>query len=330
MHRKQKLQETEPASSSGKLWVITDGKAGDEAQCIGVAEAVGLPFEVKKVSPRKPFSWFMPRGPIDPADAPTKLDSPITPPYPDVAVASGRRSIPYLRAVKKLSGGKTLTVCLKDPRVGTGAADLIWVPSHDKLRGENVLVSTTAPHRFSQERLNEARQNVWPEIAALPRPRLAVLVGGNSQHHTFTHADIDRFANALDQIGTARSLMITSSRRTPEPLAVRLKSLAAQGRHLYWEGDGPNPLLQYLANADGIVVTTDSTNMVGEATATGMPIYGFSPSGGHKKFDLFLGTLREMNILHPFPGVLEGTTYEPLDSTPVIAQAIRERMQHHH
>ncbi|MDX5593958.1 mitochondrial fission ELM1 family protein [Pseudovibrio sp. SPO723] len=312
---------------SGNLWVITDGKAGDEAQCIGVAEALGLPYEVRRVAPRKLFALAMPHGPIDPADSPNKPKSPIARPFPKVAIASGRRSIPYLRAIKKFSGGKTITVCLKDPRTGCKAADIIWVATHDKLRGPNVIVSPTAPHRFSKERLAEARANPWPEIASLPKPRLAVLVGGNSKHHHFTEEDIARLGDGLSEASKTHSLMITVSRRTPDALADRLRQFGARPNHLYWEGDGPNPLLQYLANAQGVVVTTDSTNMVGEAAATGYPIYGFQPEGGHKKFDLFLGTLRGMNVLHPFPGLLEGTTYEPMDSTPVIADAIRERLQ---
>src|SRR5215207_1837200 len=127
-----------------KAWVLSDGKAGDEGQCLALTEALGLAAEIRRVRPRAPFAWAMPWGPIDPGEAPARLGSPIAPPFPDLVVASGRRAVPYLRAVKRLSGGSAYTVFLKDPRTGAGAADLIWVPEHDKLRGPNV-IATVGP-----------------------------------------------------------------------------------------------------------------------------------------------------------------------------------------
>lgn len=64
------------------VWVLTDGKAGDEGQCIGVAERLGVVPEIRRVKPRKPWSWLMPRGPIDPREAPDRPGSPLSPPSP--------------------------------------------------------------------------------------------------------------------------------------------------------------------------------------------------------------------------------------------------------
>ena len=75
-------------------WVLTDGKAGDEQPCIGVAEALGLSPEIRRVAPRPPFSWLMPWGPIDPREAATRAGSPIAPPVPDLVMATGRRAVP--------------------------------------------------------------------------------------------------------------------------------------------------------------------------------------------------------------------------------------------
>ncbi|WP_310619023.1 mitochondrial fission ELM1 family protein [Flexibacterium corallicola] len=305
------------------LWVITDGKAGDEYPCIAVAQALGIPFEIRRVNPRSIFAWAMPHGPIDPKDKPTAATSPIKPPYPDIAIASGRRSIAYLRKVKQLSGGKTFTVILKDPRNGVGAADLIWVCEHDKLRGDNVITTLTSPHRFSQTAQTEARGKPLPEIVALNKPRLAVLVGGNGRHANFTDRNISDLMQALKLQGETHSLMITTSRRTPESLSKQLQCLANSGKHLLWDGTGLNPLLQYLANADAVIVTTDSSNMVGEAASTGKPIYGFKPDGGHQKFDYFLNELTKMGVLHPFPGPMNGAPYTPIDATPQIVHAIQ-------
>lgn len=305
-------------------WVLTDGKAGDIAQCIGVAEALGLPYQSRVVSPRAPFTWLMPSGPIDPRERETRTGSPIAPPFPGMVIASGRRAVPYLRRVHKLTEGRTFTVFLKDPRIGTRAADFIWVPEHDKLRGPNVLATLTSPHRFSRQRLEETARQQDPRIDTLKAPRIAVLVGGNSRHHTFTEEDCARFSAGLKAWSEqGLSLMITASRRTPSALQTSLEALARQESHFLWDGTGENPYPAFLAKADALVVTADSTNMVGEAAATGKPIHVFSPHGGHPKIDAFVGNLQALGIVHPFPGALQLTTYEPLDSTPVIATAIR-------
>ena len=313
-----------PEKAPSSLWILTDGKAGDVAQCRGVAEALGAPFEERRVAPRAPFSWLMPFGPIDPRERATRPGSPIAPPYPDIAIASGRRAAAYLRHVKRRSGGQTFTVFLKDPRTGPDAADLIWVPEHDKLRGRNVLVTPTSPHRFSAAKLAELRGQHTADIDNLPRPRVAVLVGGDSRHHSFSEDDQNRLLNGLRELAhTSRvHFMITASRRTPAGLAYGLAGLAKSGDHLYWTGEEPNPYGLYLAKADAIIATADSTNMIGEATATGKPVHVFEPGGGHDKITRFLGTLRHLGVIHPFPGPLKTTTYEPIDATPVIAQRI--------
>ncbi|MTH99588.1 mitochondrial fission ELM1 family protein [Roseibium sp. RKSG952] len=318
-----------PSAFPRSAWVLSDGKAGDEAQCIGVAEALKLPYDLRRVEPRKPFAWFLPKGPIDPKERETVEGSPIAPPFPDLVIASGRRAAAYLKRVKQASRGRTFTVFLKDPRTGPEAADLIWVPEHDSLRGPNVLVSATSPHRFSAQKLKSLRTSPIPEIDALPAPRIAVLAGGNSRHHRFTGDDISRFAAGLEKWGETQSsgFMITASRRTPEPLVSALKTLANGGRHLFWDGHGTNPLPAYLAKADAIVATADSTNMIGEAAATGKPVHLFMPSGGHRKIDRFLATLADKGVIHPFPGPFTATTYEPIDATPWIAQEILRAYQ---
>jgi uncharacterized protein len=311
-------------------WVLTDGKAGDEAQCLGVVETMGLTPEIRRVAPRKLIALAMPWGPIDPAEAPGRARSPIAPPFPDLLVASGRRAIPYVRAVKRASAGRTFTVILKDPRIGAGAADLIWVPEHDRLRAPNVIATPTGPHRISAERLAVARAEPDPRLAALSHPRVAVLVGGDSRHHRFTPNDADRLGRDLEQVANAgASLMITASRRTPQALAERLRRIAEDGRGFYWDGTGGNPYLAMLAMADYIVVTADSTNMIGEAAATGVPVLVFEPSGGHVKISEFMAALTHQGIVRPFSGALEGSAYEPLDTTPAIAGAIAAALARH-
>ncbi|KRE02118.1 nucleoside-diphosphate sugar epimerase [Bosea sp. Root381] len=313
-----------PAEPTPTVWVLTDGKAGDEVQCLGVAERLGVTPEIRRIAPRKPFAWLMPRGPIDPREGPERPDSPIRPPFPDILIASGRRAIPYVRAVRKASNGATFTVILKDPRIGAGAADLIWVARHDRLRGDNVLVTTTSPHRLAPERLTGARANPPTAIAALPSPRAAVLVGGDSRHHRFRPEDVARFAKGLDALAASGvALMGSRSRRTPAALDAAVARVFAHHGGWWWDGTGENPYVALLANADAVVVTADSTNMIGEATATGAPLLVFEPHGGHRKLAAFLEALKREGAVHHFEGQLAGSRYAPVDSTQEIAAAVR-------
>lgn len=319
-----------PAAGIRSAWVLTDGKAGDETQCLGVAEALGLTPEIRRVAPRPPFSWMAPPGPVEPAHRPERPGSPIAPPFPDLVVASGRRAVPYLRAVKRASGGRTFTVFLKDPRIGAGAADLIWAPEHDRLRGPNVVVTLTGPHRISADRLAAARGHPDPRLAGIPTPRVAVLAGGDSRHHRFSPENIRDFIEKVRRVaGSGAGLMITASRRTPPDLAAALRQLAAETGGFFWDGAGENPYLAMLALADAVVATADSTNMIGEAAATGVPILVFEPSGGHRKISAFLDSLSRCGIVKPFAGLLDGSRYQPLDTTPVIAGAIAAAYMQH-
>ncbi len=324
------MTELEPRSA----WILTDGKAGDLVQCQGVAQALGVQPDERTVHPGFFYDWPLPGIPIDPREREDRSGSPIAPPFPDLVIASGRRAVPYLRRIKALSP-TTFTVFLKDPRTGPETADFIWVPEHDRLRGDNVLATPTSPHTLSAEQLAAARASPWPEIERLSKPRVAVIVGGDSARSHFTGGDIRTFSERLERLAQSpTSLMGTFSRRT-DASDPRLKDdiAAVFTRHdgYLWDGTGQNPYVQMLANADGIVVTADSVNMVGEAVATGVPVMIFRPSdrrlGANRKAYAFLQALAEHGAVHSFTGDLETGTYEPLNSTPEIAREILARFQ---
>lgn len=319
-----------------RVWIISDGKMGDLSQCRGVAEALGLTAEERIVAPGRPWVWLMPWGPLPPADRPERPASPLHGALPDLAIASGRRTLAYLRSLKQRAGDAVFTVYLKDPRTRAAYIDLIWVPQHDARRGDNVIVTLTSPHRYSPQRLARDYAEQPDFLAALPRPLVAVLLGGNSADFTFTSEDCERLARSLEKLAAGGAgLAITASRRTPAELEARLRQELAGMPYYWWDGEGDNPYGHLLAHADMTIVTADSTNMVMEACVTGRPVYVFRPGGGSRKIEQMLEQLTACGAIRPLPaasGRLDSWRYEPLYAADVIAEAIRtaaaQRRQH--
>ncbi len=315
-----------------RCWIFSDGKIGDEVQCLGIAEALGLVAELRHIQPRRRYAWAMPYGPIDRRESREQLGSPLAGAFPALAIAAGRRTVPYLCALKRLSQGATFTVFVKDPYWHRGRIDLVVVPEHDQLRGKNVFATVTPANRLHEGRLVAARESPGSSIAALPRPRVALLLGGTSQHHRFDTKDIEAVAAIAAQVAEqGYGLMVTPSRRTPPELIDAVATaLAGQPRAhaeniFFWDGQGPNPYVAILAQADAIIVTGDSVNMVGEAVATGAPVHVYEPSGGHRKITAYLARLEALGAIRRWQGKLEDWRYPPLNATPEIAQEIARR-----
>ena len=310
-------------------WIVTDGKAASEMQCVGVALALGAEPIVKRVHPRFPFRLLAPWGGPSPAARFGQPGADFSPPWPPIVFATGRQSIPYLRALRAAAGSGTYTVVLQDPRTGTATADLICVPDHDRLRGPNVIATLTAPHVFTASRLAALRADPPPAIAGLPHPRVAVLLGGPNDVYRFGRGAIARLTAALKSLADlGASFMVTPSRRTPPALVEAVAAATAQAPRLLWDGKGENPYASFLANADTLIVTADSVNMASEASATGRPVHVFEPDGGSSKFRSFHEDLRRYGATRPLSDIftrLEGWTYAPLDSAAEIAREIERR-----
>lgn len=308
------------------VWVLTDGKIGDDVQCLAVAGALNPAFEKKVIAPRKPWEWFAPWGPVDPRDAPDRTGSLLAPPFPDVLIASGRRAVPYARAVKEASGGKTFTVFLKDPRIDPGAFDLVWAPTHDRLSGENVFSTLTSPHGLAA-RIAAARVRPETAVGVLPKPLLGVLIGGPSGGARFDDAVA---ADLAQMLAIARkdyaSLAIAPSRRTPAAFMQALRK-RLQGDGLFiWNGEGANPYTDILALADCLIVTADSHNMMSEAVSVDAGVYSYRPPGLAEKLDWTSRQLDVLKVMRPLVGAARPFTHKPIDATAEIVEKVRQRI----
>ncbi len=313
------------------IWAVSDGRAGIEAQAVGLAEALARQRKARVVVKRVGWKgrtgrlpWWLnllPRRWLTP-------ESDLTPPWPDIWVAAGRATLPLSIRMRKWSGGRTFVVQVQDPRVPPNMFDVVVPPRHDRLKGDNVVSITGSPHRVTRARLEAEYEKFREAIDPLPSPRVAVLIGGRSKSFDISPKRAAAMAHEiqlpLEQEGG--SLMMTFSRRTPKPARELLTARLRHAPGIVWDGTGENPYFAFLAAADYILVTEDSANMAAEAASTGKPVFVLRMDGSSYKFRLFHEELEAHGSARPFGGAFHGWSYEPLEETDRAAREILERL----
>ncbi len=303
-------------------WIITEGIAGTQNQCIGVVEALGLTPFIHKVILREPWKTLSPYLGLESYFTFNSCNFIPIPPWPDLLVCSGRKSIAAARYIKRKSP-ETFVAILQDPRVRSSAFDLIAVHDHDPTRGKNIITTTGAPNRINIAKLEQAKAEFSEFEFKFKKPRVAILIGGSNKIYTLNTQIMDRFIADLACLSKDFSLMITASRRTGEDNLNRLQQGLAHTDAFIWDNSGPNPYFAFLAYADYIIVTADSVSMLSEAATTGKPVYMLPLEGRSKRFTRFYKSLEDQNCMKVFEGKLEKWNYTPLNESYKVAQAIK-------
>jgi hypothetical protein len=313
--------------------VLADDRPGNVNQALAVAEALAWPFLVKPIR-YGPFARLPNRllgasllGLTEAARAA------LAPPWPELVIAAGRRTAPVARWLKRRAPDAFL-VQLMWPGSARGF-DLLAVPAHDDLAAERpeVIRTVGVPHRVTRERLAAAARELAPRLCALPRPRIACLVGGSNRAVRFRPSDALRLAHEASALAGARggSLLVSTSRRTGEPCTAALARAIEVPRllHRWSPGTDPtgNPYHGLLGAADAIIVTADSASMCSEACASGRPVFLFRPAGGASaKLARLHRALETTGHLRPLGAAWPERCPPPLDPAAVVADAIRARL----
>lgn len=316
------------------IWTLTDGKIGMVNQCLGLAEAIAeaaadADITEKTLSPKAPWRW------LPPAIWPPGIDglgpgsALLKAPWPNIAISCGRHAVGPALAVKARSGGRTFLVHVQHPHVRLSKYDLIAAPRHDRLQGPNVIPITGAMHRVTPSRLVDAATQFRTLTDPLPRPRIAVLIGGSNRSYRMTEAVAEQLGRDLAGIAESSGggLMVTASRRTGAANEARLRAALEGTPSVFWDNRGANPYFGFLAAADACIVTCDSVNMLTEAAATGKPLHIVELEGGDAKFAAFHRMLYEAGVARPFRGELADWSYTHLDEPARVAAEVLRRIE---
>lgn len=323
------------------IWAVSDGRAGILNQVKALVAALAEPERAAKLTHirsdahRSEPLILQPQGPQlllrpdmwpSPLNAlPKRQRNLLVPPWPDLWIAAGRRSIPYSILMSELAGEETLIVQAQDPKVELDPFDLVIPPMHDNLQGPNVFPILGSPTWFPRQRIEEAHRT-FKTLAEQDGLKVLVALGGNSKTHSFTQENADAIEQGLrDVSGKDVRLWITVSRRTPEPARVRFRQLARDLNGVFWESeeaDGPNPYVAFLSLCDVALVTCDSANMISDPAFFGKPIHLLKLDGGSERFDRLYQGFIDQGAARWFLGDLNRWTYPPIREAARAADEI--------
>ncbi len=260
------------------VWCLLGKKAGDNTQVRALADELGWGYRETHIAAR---SWELlvhlgERATLAGIDR--VQSSELAPPWPDIVISAGRRNEPVARWIQRQSGGRTRLVHIGRPWAPLSAWDLIvTTPQYFLPRQANIVHNSLPLHRFTAEDISQAGR-FRPRFAHLPRPWVAVLMGGDSGRFVMTPEKgerLGRLAQALAS-GAGGAVLATDSPRTPRAAGDAMQAqLQAPFLCHRWGEPADNPYRGLLALADAFVVTGESMSMLGEAADTGKPLYIF-------------------------------------------------------
>ena len=269
-----------PSEQPPRIWLLLGDKKGDNGQVETIAEALeaslGWRCELKRIKVLEPFVFGKAKvGPtlyhID-----RERSAALAPPWPDLVITVGRSPANVALWVKEQSGGHSRIVLVGKPSGMMERFDLIVISTEILLAPyPNVLRISMPLMKIDESAVKQAADDWKSKFAALPRPLVALMVGGPTNPFVYTHSVTGKLLEASNRVcqqgGTP---YITTSRRTPAAIVARLKTGMPEGAKLFeWQADASeNPYMGLLGLADRFIVTGDSISMMVEVTRLGKPL----------------------------------------------------------
>lgn len=283
--RERPSSRSQPSRTDGAtptVWLLLGDRHGDNAQVLALGRALardlGWGHEIKRIRYQSDCAVnYRDRG-ASLVGVDLARSDPLSPPWPDVVIAIGRRPAPVSRWLKRQTGGRLLNVHLGRPRCAYAHFDLIvTTPQYGLPAAPNAIMLSLPIILHDPAKLDSEARDWGPRLGHLPRPWTAVFVGGPTSQLRF-----DREV-AADLLGRARhhadgrgTLLMTTSPRTAPEVATMLATELAEHHFFHrFAADAPNPYQALLRLADDFIVTNDSVSMVAEAGDMAKPLYLF-------------------------------------------------------
>lgn len=257
-----------------KIWALLGPHRGDNNQVLALAQALGVPFEIKSLRYNR-WRHLQPRvlgeslRSVSRASRALVLGDP-----PDLTISTGHRSAPVVQFIRRRSGGRTRSVHLGFPRLPAERFDLlVATPEYPIPDRPNVMRIPLALNGGGPDPAIVGSPDAVPD--RFKSPRSLLVLGGPSLYWALLPDDVsETLSRLLDSEASEGSVLVVGSPRTPSAVlrAVERQLAAATCEAMLAPMNGPPAYPQLLAAADRIFVTADSVAMVSEAVATGKPV----------------------------------------------------------
>lgn len=316
-----------PLADASTAWIVSDGTRGMEVQSLGLAERMGLEARIVRVSAASPVSRLPRLARIPFMPPPRPVVAAARDGWPDVVVTTGHRMAGFSITVRRLGRGATRSIHIQDPKLPADCFDWMVVPSHDKLRAPNVLVTTGSLSNLTQKKIAAAAKSLQASLRKLPDPVIVFMLGGDNRRyrvHWKNYFALGEYAAAMAE-ATGASLVFIPSRRSLGEAGAAIRTALGEARgnptfHI-WDGEGDNPYPGVLGIATAVVVTADSVNMTSEACLSGKPVYRYDFKEESGRIGLFHRILEEAGHTRPADTLAHYTFPDP--PGPVLDEAGR-------
>jgi mitochondrial fission protein ELM1 len=258
-----------------RIWALIGVRPGDNDQVVALAEALGLPFEVKRLE----YNALCHLGPRLLGRSTASLTSSsrktlLCAEPPDLTISAGHRSVPAVQELRHRSKRRVRSVHVGFPRISTTKFDLVIATPQYPIDDQPNLLRI--PYALTRAATADADPGDKALLKDLPGPRRLLIVGGPTLFWRIDdHALLGTLDNLLDEATQdGGSVLVTSSPRTPSALKEKIAGrLAGRDVPTVLAVPGERPAYSSLLEiADQIRVTADSVSMVSDAIWTGKPI----------------------------------------------------------
>ncbi len=198
-----------------------------------------------------------------------------SPPWPELVLVAGGRSVVDARRIRKASGHRSRIVAIGRPWAAYAPLDLIVTTPQYRLPPADNVVEIPLPLNAPPPVSADARERLRRALARVKAPTVGVLLGGNSGSFRFGPRAIERISGQLTDFVDASGahLVACGSPRTPAGALDALRNHLGEKVTLFpWAPDAVNPYPAVLADCDALAVTGDSASMLAEACLSGKPV----------------------------------------------------------
>jgi mitochondrial fission protein ELM1 len=263
-------------ASLPRTWLLLGDKPGDNAQVDVLADALGWPYEKRRLRFSAAFVTGKPAFAASLHHVDLARSDALAPPWPELILTIGRRPSMAALWIKQQARGACKVVLIGRPRALWEQFDLVLAPPQYRVPDRPEVVRLALPLLRVNPTDIAAAAAAWRDrLARLARPLTAVLVGGPTGAFVFdSEVAASLIRRTRHSTGDDGALFVTTSRRTPEHVIPALAATLPPGSELYrWRADASdNPYKALLGLADRFVVTGDSASMLVEVARAGKPL----------------------------------------------------------